>query len=243
MRKLGILSLAIISMVLGTSIASQAQSEPFHTHHVREATLNGQAPSVGRLAAVATMQLDIVLPLRNQADLDTFLQEVYDPSSPLYRHFLTVPEFTARFGPTQEDYDAVVRFAKSSGFAVVGGSRDGMDVQIVGSVGAVEAAFHVNMGVYRHPTENRNFYAPDREPTVNLPIQLWHVSGLDNYSIPQPLYHHRDVTVKSNATTGSCPSTSYCGSDMRTAYYGGGLLPAPARISDCWNTTGTTSRI
>ena len=224
MQKLTKLILTIVLMVLGTSIVSQAQSEPFHTHHVREVTLNGQAPSVGRLSSVATMQLDIVLPLRNQADLDTFLQEVYDPSSPLYRHFLTVPEFTARFGPTQEDYDAVVSFAKSGGFTVVGGSRDGMDVQVTGSVAAVEAAFHVNMGVYRHPTENRNFYAPDREPTVNLPIQLWHVSGLDNYSIPQALYHHRDVTVKAAATSGSCPSTSFCGSDMRAAYYGGGSL-------------------
>lgn len=170
------------------------------------------------------MQLDIVLPLRNQADLDTFLQEVYDPASPLYRHFLTVQDFTERFGPTQEDYDAVVRFARANGFAVVGGSRDGMDVQIAGSVSAVEAAFHVNMGVFRHPTENRTFYAPDREPTVSLPVQLWHVSGLDNFSIPQPLFHHRDLTVKSSATTGSCPSTAFCGSDMRAAYYGGGPL-------------------
>ena len=30
-------------------------------------------------------------------------------------HFLTVPQFTARFGPTQADYDAVVKFAGTSG--------------------------------------------------------------------------------------------------------------------------------
>ena len=224
MRRMILFSLTIVSMVLGTSIVSQAQSGRFMTHHMRDVTSNGQAPFVGRLPAVATMQLDIVLPLRNQADLDTFLQEVYDPASPLYRQFLTVQEFTQRFGPTQEDYDAVVNFAKANGFAVVGGSRDGMDVQIVGSVSAVESAFHVNIGLYRHPTENRNFFAPDREPTANLPIELWHISGLDNFSIPQPLYHHRDFTVQSNATSGSCPSTSFCGSDMRAAYYGGGSL-------------------
>ena len=157
MQKLTKLILTIVLMVLGTSIVSQAQSQPLLTHHVREVTSNGQAPSVGRLPSAQSMQLDIVLPLRNQADLDTFLQEVYDPSSPFYRHFLTVPEFTARFGPTQEDYDAVVSFAKANGFTVVGGSRDGMDVQITGSVAAIETAFHVTMGVYQHPTENRTF--------------------------------------------------------------------------------------
>ena len=81
------------------------------------------------------------------------------------------------------------------------------------------------MGVYQHPTENRTFYAPDREPTVNLSVPLWHVSGLDNYSIPHPLLEHTVLTGKSSsATTGSGPSASYLGSDMRAAYYGGTAL-------------------
>jgi subtilase family serine protease len=223
MRKLIRQSLAIGLLLLGAGVASRAQS-PFKTRHLRDEISNGQAPSVGRLPSAATMQLDLVLPLRSPAALDNFLQEVYDPASPLYRHFLTVQQFTDQFGPTQQDYDAVVSFARSGGFAVVGGSRDGMDVQITGSVGAVEAAFHVNMDMFRHPTENRTFYAPDREPSVNLPVQLWHISGLDNFSIPQPHFHHSDFTVKSAATTGSCPSTAFCGSDMRTAYYGSGTL-------------------
>ena len=61
-----------------------------------------------------------------------------------------------------------------------------MDVQVEGSVATIETAFNVTMGVYQHPTENRTFYAPDREPTVDLPFPLWHISGLDNYSIPHP---------------------------------------------------------
>ena len=169
-RRLSIFLITIVAMVAGGNIVCQAQSQPLLTHHVREVTLNGQAQSVGRLPATQSMRLDIVLPLRDQAGLENFLQELYDPSSPFYRHFLTVPEFTARFGPSQEDYDAVVRFAKTNGFTVVGGSRDGMDVQIKGSVATIETAFHVTIGVYQHPTENRTFYAPDREPTVDLPI-------------------------------------------------------------------------
>jgi len=211
---------AMLLLVMG----AQAQAQSMQTRHMRHEVTGGEAKFVNRLPETQTLRLDIVLPLRDQAGLEKFLQEVYDPSSPSYRHFLTVPEFTARFGPTQEDYDAVVQYALSNGFKVVGGSRDGMDVQLEGSVTSIEAAFNVSMSVYQHPTENRTFYAPDREPTVYLPFSLWHISGLDNYSIPHPLYHRRNLTVKSNATTGSGPSASFLGSDMRAAYYGGTAL-------------------
>ena len=45
-----------------------------------------------------------------------------------------------------------------------------MDVQVKGPVSAVQTAFHVNIHTYQHPNENRTFYAPDREPSVNLPF-------------------------------------------------------------------------
>jgi subtilase family serine protease len=156
--------------------------------------------------------------------LDSFLRELYDPSSPFYRHFLTVEQFTERFGPTQQDYDALIRFAEANGFSIVRGSRDAMDVQLKGSVADVETAFHVTMGVYHDSIQNRDFYAPDREPTVDLPFQLWHITGLDNYSIPRSALTYRPLGVKPPATTGSCPGDSFCGSDMRAAYYEGTAL-------------------
>ena len=99
-----------------------------------------------------------------------------------------------------------------------------MDVQLKGSVAAVETAFHVTISLYHDPIANRDFYAPDREPTVDLPFQLWHISGLDNYSIPRPQLVRRHPGMKPPATTGSCPQQSFCGSDMRAAYYDGTAL-------------------
>ena len=194
------------------------------TRHVREATLNGQAQAAGRLPAAQTIRFDIVLALRHQPELLNFLDHLYDPSSASYRHFVTPKEFTARFGPSQEDYDGVVAFAKANGLTVTGGSRDSMDVQLKGTVANVEKALHVTMGVYQHPTESRKFYAPDREPTLNLSFPVWHISGLDNFSTPRPLYRRRNAQVKSNVVKGSCPGNTYCGSDMRAAYYGSGPL-------------------
>jgi subtilase family serine protease len=219
--------------ILGAAVvASQAQS--MMTHHVREVVRDGQAQSNGRLPQNQMMNLDIVLPVRDQAGLDQFVADVYDPSSASYRHFLTPQEFTARFGPTQGDYNAVVQFAQMNGFTVTGGSRDGMDVQVRGPVSAVEAAFRVRMQTYKHPKEDRNFFSPDQEPTTDLAFNLWHVSGLDNYSIPHPLFVSKSAyaaamgvdanQVVSHATTGSGPSASFLGSDMRAAYYGSGSL-------------------
>ncbi|MGA7922239.1 MAG: S53 family serine peptidase [Candidatus Acidiferrales bacterium] len=217
---------AIVALVSVINIASSAQSLIPLTRQVREVTVNGQARSIGRLPATQTMRLVLVLPLRNQAELGDFLGDLYDPSSSSYRQFLTVEEFTSRFGPTQEDYDAVIRFAEANGLSVVGTSRNRLNVDVTGSVASIEAAFHLTMGVYQHPTENRTFYAPDREPTPDLGIALWHIAGLDNYSIPRPALVRRnpnDQSVKSNATTGSGPSASFLGSDMKAAYYGGTL--------------------
>jgi uncharacterized membrane protein len=198
-----------------------AHAQSALTHHVRSAVARGEAQFLRPMPATESLRLDIVLPLRDQAGLDKFVKDLYDPSSSSFRRFLTVAEFTAQFGPSQEDYDALTRYAASNGLRVVGGSRDGMDLQVEGSVAAIQAAFSVSMGIYRHPTENRTFFAPDREPTVGLPFPLWHVSGLDNYSIPHPML---TKSITPEATTGSGPSASFLGSDMRAAYYGGTAL-------------------
>lgn len=232
MRRFGLLLAAIVAFVPLAEFPAQAQS--VMTHHVRDVVRDGEAQLVGRLPADQTLSLDIVLPLRDPAALESFLTALNDRTSPAFHHYLSVPEFTAAFGPTQADYDAVVQFATANGLTVTGGSRDGMEVQVTGPVSAVEYAFRVTLHTYQHPTENRIFYGPDTEPVVDLPFNLWHVSGLDNYSIPKPQLVDRNAyaaahgmsadEVVSHATTGSGPSASFLGSDMRAAYYGSGPL-------------------
>jgi len=216
--------LTVGALVLLAAFTSQAELRPMLTHHVREVTRNGQARLVGHLPANQSMRLVMVLPLRNQAALDKFLSDVNDPFSSSFHHYLTVEQFTQKFGPTQSDYDTAIAFAKTNGFKVTGTSVNRVNLSVTGTVSKIEAAFHVTMNVYQHPTENRTFFAPDREPTAD--VQLWHVTGLDNYSIPKPMLQRRDVDPLAHppATTGSCPGKSFCGSDMRAAYYEGTTL-------------------
>ena len=232
MRKTAPILGTLLTLVSILPLTLQAQS--LRTRHVRQAIRNGEAKQIGTLPADQVLNLDIVLPLRDPAGLDSFLAALNDPSSASYHQYLTPAEFTARFGPTQQDYDAVLQFAKANNLAVTGGTRDGMDVQVEGPVSSIEPAFHVTLHTYRHPTENRTFYGPDTEPYAALPFSLWHVSGLDNFSIPKPRVvskaeyaaaHGLSVDqVVPHATTGSGPSASFLGSDMRAAYYGNGSL-------------------
>ena len=225
MRKLWVYALPIaVFMTLATGIC---ESQSVLTHHLRNATQDGTAPRMGQLAANQNLHLVIALPLRNEDQLDQLLNDLYDPSSPSYRQFLTVEQFTEQFGPTQEEYDSLVQFARENGLTVEGTSPNRLNLQVSGPATNVEAAFHVNFGVYQHPTENRTFYAPDREPTTNLTFSLWHISGLDNYLDSASCRAGKKAgnsEFSSSATTGSGPSASFLGSDMRAAYYGGTAL-------------------
>src|SRR5271154_2113977 len=230
-------------------IAGQAQPQSLLTRHVREEVVNGRAQFLGQLPATETLRFDIVLPLRDRAGLQNFLQELQDPASPSHHQFLTPQEVTARFGPSQEDWDALVAFAKASGFEVINGTREERDLRLTGTVANIEKVFHVSMGVYQDPAEDRAFFAVDREPTVDLPFQLWHITGLDNNSKPHPMYvkksdyakaHGIDADkVVSHATTGSGPSASFLGSDMRAAYYGGTALTGSGQNIALFEFAGT----
>jgi xanthomonalisin len=165
------------------------------------------------------MRFGIILPIRDEAGLDEFLQEVNDSSSPSYRRFLTVPEFTARFAPTQEDYDAVIAFAEANGMTVTKRFANRLLIDVTAPVASINKAFHLTMGVYQHPTEDRTFISPDREPTVDLSVPLWHIGGLDSYSIPRPAARRAPAGQGVVNGSGTGPGGAYLPGDMRPAYY------------------------
>ena len=200
--------------------------------HVRPLVSSGRAALVGPLPLTQQMHVSIILPLRNEANLNSLLSQLHDQSSPNYRKFLSVAQFTDQFGPTAQDYQAVVNFAQANGFTVTDSPANRLIVPISGTVAQIERAFNVKMNLYQHPTENRTFFSTDREPTLNLKVPVRHIAGLDNYSIPHSgLVRSPDgkpsghiVNGRLSGTIGSGPYGSFLASDMRAAYYGGTTL-------------------
>ena len=217
------LSAAVVLFFFAQAPPAGAQGQTALTQHAREEVSSGRAAWVSHFPETQSLGLNIALPLRNEAALDALLEQIYDPQSPAYHQYLSVEDFTERFGPTQADLDAVIHFAQANGLTVTGAAPNRLVVDVVGPAANIEQAFHVTLSRYQHPTENRTFYAPDREPTVDLAVPLWHITGLDNFSLPRPASLVRIPEAKAGAT-GSGPGGYFIGSDMRTAYYGGTSL-------------------
>lgn len=215
-------SVCLLALCL-SPIPAAAKSSQVLANHVRTVVTSGEAARIGVMSPKQRLALAMILPLRNQSGLATLLKGLYDPSSPDYRHFLTVSQFTARFGPSSKDYQSVVKFARSKGFTVAGAPANRLLVRIQGTVAQVNKAFHVTMCNYRHPTEGRTFYSPDREPSLPGNVPVWHIAGLNNFSIPRPKYKRAPLNFRPHAL-GSGPNGAYLGSDMRAAYYGGSAL-------------------
>ena len=214
----------LFTFLLFTNPAQAEQSRQVLHNHFRPAVANGQAPLVGALSPSQRISLAIMLPLRNQGDLTNLLEGLYDPTRAEYGQFLSVEQFTRQFGPTVQDYQAVVQFARANGLTVTDTPRNRLLVDVSGTVAQIEKAFNIRMGVYQHPTENRTFYSPDREPSLDLNVQVSHIAGLNDFSIPRPKLRRapEGQAIHSNAGTG--PGGAYLGSDMRAAYYNGGTL-------------------
>ncbi|HTA95472.1 MAG TPA: protease pro-enzyme activation domain-containing protein, partial [Verrucomicrobiae bacterium] len=133
-------------------IRAQIVPRQFLHGHVPTAVGRFHLQSVDRVPATNHLNLAIGLPLRNQDALNKLLQQIYDPASTNYHRYLTPEQFTEQFGPTEQDYQAVVNFAKTSGLTVTATYPNRTLVDVSGNAATVEKVFHVALRVYRHPT-------------------------------------------------------------------------------------------
>ncbi len=218
-----------IARVLAVGCAAQMIGVATLAQGAERQTLRGHVPAaVARLQALANLpgntnlHLAIGLPLRNPAGLASFLQQLYDPASPNYHRYLTPEQFAAAYGPSDADYAAVRAFAEANGLTVTRAHPNRVLLDVSGLATNIEKAFGVVLRVYQHPTENRRFFAPDREPSVPAGLRILDISGLSDYGRPKPKIRFGKPTPVFNAGTG--PFGNYMGYDFRNAYLPGYTL-------------------
>ncbi|PWU21265.1 MAG: hypothetical protein C5B50_02150 [Verrucomicrobia bacterium] len=204
---------------VSAALANGQQVLPGHVH----AIVRHLAP-VGRVTATEKLRLALGLPLRDEAGLNELLGQLYDPASPNYRKWWTPQQLAERFGASEADCQAVRDWARAHNLTVTATHPNRLVVDVEGAAADVEAALHVVLLTYQHPTETRRFFAPDREPSVDLAARLLSISGLDNFSIPHPKRHIRALDAKAAPRSGSGPSGTYIGGDFRAAYMPGTSL-------------------
>lgn len=235
--------LAAVLCVFILFFAAVAQAErPTLTTHVPAAVSSGVAPLVGRVSGEQRLSLAISLPLRNQAALEDLLQRLYDPQSPNFHNYLSGQEFTSRFGPTESDYAAAINFAQANGLDIIDTAANRLVLDIEGPAANIEKAFNVTLNFYQHPTESRTFFAPDREPSLDLAAPVLHISGFDNFALPHAKNIQSPETEPSAiGKTGSGPGGQYVASDMRAAYYGSGPLTGKGQTVGLFEFAGYNS--
>jgi hypothetical protein len=128
------------------------------------------------------LRLRVVLGIHDQAKLDRLLADQQNPSSGDYHQWLTAAQFGQRFGPTQTQTGAVVRWLRSKGLRVKSINRLGRTIDVIANVAKAEAAFATTI-----VTSGANFgNASDPAVPAEFAGVVVAIMGLDNLHAVMP---------------------------------------------------------
>lgn len=83
-----------------------------------------------------------------QKDMDQFLAQLADRSSPNFHKYLKIPQYAARFGVSQNDLDKIVSWLQSQGFTNIRIAPTHHQVSFDGTVAQIESTFAPEMHNY-----------------------------------------------------------------------------------------------
>ena len=160
------LALAALSLALRPSAYAQtppvgaaaAPAQPMITAAVNEAI---RAPLAGNTRPEATaandrgrvddakplehMQLQLRRPADREQALQALIEQLHDPKSPNFHHWLTAAQFGAQFSPAASDIAAITGWLQQQGFTVNFVYPSGMSIDYSGTAGQVRTALHTEL--------------------------------------------------------------------------------------------------
>ena len=120
-----------------------------------------------------------------QKDLDNFLAELGDRSSPNYHKYLTPKQYAERFGMSWNDLNKVIAWLQGEGFTNIQVANGRNEISFDGLVAQVESTFSVEMHHYLVDGVVHLANAGDPFVPPALAGSLLNVSGLNNFA-PKP---------------------------------------------------------
>ena len=178
-----------------------------------------------------TLHMSVGLSLRNQDQLTILLNNLYNPQSPSYHHYLSVAQFTREFSPTAQQQQAVENYLTGQGFTVTHTYANHLLIDFSGSQSLAERVFGVSIKDYQNE-RGQHFFANANTPTLPayLASYVSYIGGLDNAA----QYSHPPVPAKHGSANhahaaSSCPTAAsgpYIPSQLATAYNYTGLYNA-----------------
>lgn len=201
MRTMG-LSLVVLIVILSAARPAIAASGQFVAHNTPSYVAT--AKNLGSEDPATTIEVSLWLNLHNRSEFDSLAQQLYDPSSPNYRHWLNRADFAARFAPTAAEAKSVRDFLESHDLTIVNVGKDNLFVRARGTVRDVETAFQVHLNNYQ--VGSKTVRANDRDPYMDgvaAPL-VRAVSGLDTGGYEHPMMSRTaNLTSGKNAVAGT----------------------------------------
>ena len=157
-----VLVLGLPSALLSQESGAGPRPRPLITERIDEATLRTLA---GNTHPQANAQNDLgpapddllmehmMLQLQRPAEQDQavrqFIDQLHDPESPNFHHWLTAAQFGEAYGPSPQDVATITSWLLSHGFTVNAVAPGGMLIDFSGTAGQVRQAFHTQLHYLR----------------------------------------------------------------------------------------------
>lgn len=243
------LTLVLATLIVSVTLPANAAGK-YVTHNTPNYVAT--AKNLGTVDASKVIEVSIWLNPHNRAELDTLARQLYDKTSPNYRHFLNHQQFAARFAPTAAEAKTVQEFFEAHNLKVVRVAPDNFFVRARGTVGDVETAFHVQINHY--DLHGGVMRANDRDPYIDgdAAALVKNISGLDSGSFKHPAMTQASklptsTTARSGRAESATPGLGYsnnCFNGTVTQTYstnGTGALPIGKFQGNHLNLYGVTS--
>ena len=237
-RLLGALAVSIPVIALAAAVpAAAASASATPNANARIALRNNITPGVsgrkatGTVASNRRISITLGLAVHDQAGLNAFVAAVSDPKSPLYKHYLTVPQFAARFGAPASAISAVTSYLRAEGLTVGAVYANHLAISVTGTAARVEKAFGVTLHTYHDAATKRDFYANATNPTLPASIapDVVSVAGLSSYGL-----RHSSVARKASPSAVPHATANITPAKARGAYN------LTSSISSGYNGSGET---
>jgi pseudomonalisin/xanthomonalisin len=156
------------------------------------------------LASGEAVQIVVSLKLRDEAALDNFLASQKIAGSPAYDRTMTPEQFTANYGPTAAQAQAVADHLIASGFRNVEISPNRLLVTADGTAGTVQTAFRTTLSHVRVGVRDAIVNLSDVQVPAKLDGIVESVLGLQTADVYHTTSKRADrvVTAESLATGG-----------------------------------------
>ncbi len=153
------------------------------------------------------MNVLVTLGFNHQALLNLTLNQLQDPSSPIYHKYLSSSQFISEFSPSVQEYNSYVNYFRSQGLNVTNTYADRVSIGISSNASQLEKVFHTHIMYFS--SNKSEFFAPNSPLSINADFgSITGVTGMSDQfkAAISPLF------------SGSGTSQYLYGADLQTAY-------------------------